>query len=68
MRFAISLGWCGYSLDFIVGPTEDDEPVQESVQDVRGDSLSTVVGFVRSPLPDWDDPGSYHTLDPGEDE
>lgn len=66
MRFAVSLGWCGYLLDFSVGPAEDDEESELVFE--AGSYTSTPVGFAPNVMPQWDDQGSYHTLDPGDDE
>jgi hypothetical protein len=62
MRLSISvLGTEVFAVEF-------DTPAEADEWTDCGTTVSTPVGFVRSPLPDWDDPGGYHTLDPGDDE
>lgn len=63
MRLTLSL--LGYELDFTFGPRSDDTGTHCSLD--GGTTSSYPVGFVRSILPNWDDPGSYHTLDPDDD-
>lgn len=60
----LTLAWFGYEPDFSFGPTAVDE---EPGEDWRGDCITQPVGFVRSPAPDWEDPGSYHQFDPEPD-
>lgn len=63
MRLSITLlGTEVFAVEFGT-PEADDEDVWVDC----GTTASYPVGFVRSPLPDWDDPGGYHTIDPGDD-
>lgn len=59
MRLTLTL--CGFELDITLGRETSDEP---GCSLDGGTTASYPVGFVRSILPDWDDPGGYHTLDP----
>lgn len=56
------------TISFSFGPFVDEEP--EALPDpvtIRGDSLSVPIGFAPTPMPPWDDPGSFHSLDADDD-
>lgn len=65
----VQVAWFGLELDFYLGPTtvnDEHEPEPEPVRDsVHGDSLSTVIGFTRTPHPGWERPLN-HWDEPGE--
>lgn len=56
----------GFELDVTLG-RETQDAADEDVYVDCGAVTSYPVGFTRSPLPDWEDPGSYHTFDPEPD-
>ena len=60
MRLTLQL--LGLELDITFGPQDTDASAPCSLD--GGTTASYPVGFVRSIMPNWDDPGSFHTLDP----
>lgn len=62
----LTLNAFGVELDVTLGreqATDDNEPAWVDC----GTTGSTPVGFVRSQLPEWEVPGSYHQFDPEPD-